>query len=572
MSVCNSTRFIQTFFLYAILILIINDCFSLINKDYKYMAPSYPIIVTSGEASNTQDIKEVLNLPTMNPQEDTFFWYHLEKYFPGQVKRGYSFHSYTPDFIYIDPITGNHIDIELDEPYVYDTGEPTHYQGYDDKRNQFFLNNSWAIIRFSEEQIIKYPDSCCKAIAEVVAYFRSDETPLEPFINTLDLAPIPHWTQEEAVKMAQASYRDTYLFQSLNNTSILHNFDYVQFIDTLKRFVNVEVDTETRKVKERWQKSIHERVQEGYAIDKVEVVEVIGQKAWLRFPENISKFDKGEKLLLSRGNPTGKEKFKCVLLEEDDLDVIVGADYNESFDNLIPCEGWVLDANIVDVRQMLINALVNLANNPTKRERILGILNGSIKPNFNFNNLKLSKQLIDSTALVKQKEAFQNAFATDNYYLIQGPPGTGKTWLLAQIAVSLARQGQRVLITAFTHSAINNALQKIVRATGYDKVIKIGAYDKTEGLSWDSGYVPYYDKFVKAPYSPDTQGLIIGATCYATCGKALEDVSFDTVIFDESGQVTLPIAVVGMMAGKRYIFIGDHKQMPPVIVGRHGEQ
>lgn len=536
---------------------------------------TYPITLIPSGVSQTQNIQEALNLSRMNPQEDTFFWYYLEKYFPEQVKRCYSFHSYIPDFIYIDPITGFYIDIELDEPYVYDTGEPTHYQGYDDKRNQFFFNNGWAIIRFSEEQIIKYPDSCCKALAEAVAYIRSDDTVLEPFLKISDLSLIRHWGQNEAIKMAQDNYRDTYLIKenikNVNLSDAIQSSDHKLFIDTLKCFINVEADTENRKIKERWQKSIQERVQEGYAIANVEVVEVNSQKAWLRFPENISKFDKSDKLILNRGNPIDKNNFTCTILEENHNELIVTPDYKENFDNLFPSQGWVLDASIIDVRYLLTGALNNLAKDQIKCDRILGILHGSIQPSFNPQSIKLSNQLIESSSLLKQKEAFTYAFASDNYYLIQGPPGTGKTWLLAQVAVNLARQGQRVFITASTHSAINNALQKIAKITGYDRVIKIGPYDKTEGLSWDNGNVPNYERFVQTPYQRDTEGLIVGSTCYSTCTPKLGDVNFDTVIFDESGQMTLPVAIAGMMAGERYIFIGDHKQMPPVIVGRHGE-
>ena len=49
-------------------------------------------------------------------------------------------------------------------------------------------------------------------------------------------------------------------------------------------------------------------------------------------------------------------------------------------------------------------------------------------------------------------------------------------------------------------------------------------------------------------------------------------MQFDTVIFDEAGQGTLPLAISGMLSGQRHIFIGDHKQMAPVIVGEHREK
>ena len=540
----------------------------------------FPVVLIPNQIKKVQatNFEKHSNLPTINPQEDTFFWYYLEKLFPNKVKRGYLFHSYTPDFIYFDPINGLHIDIELDEPYVYDTKEPTHYQTPgnegDNIRNQFFLNHGWVVIRFSEEQIVCYPDSCCKAIAQVVASISKDYTILEQFTNIPDLPFIPQWTREEAIEMAQNNYRDTYLLKEEpnleQNLSPTLQLSHNTLIDTLKRFINVEADTQVRQVRETWLKFLEERVQDGYAIADIEIS---GDRAKLRCQQNISKFDKGDQLLLNRGNPLDKNNsYICVLEEEKDNELFISAGYKVSFDSLFPSQGWVLDRDLIDVREIMINTLNALAYSPARQQYILGILGGQVKPVMDFAKVRLSEELFSKESLKNQKEAFIGAFATENYYLIQGPPGTGKTWLLAHIATSLARQGQRVLITAFTHTAINNALQKIVKTTDYSHVIKIGQYDRIDGLNWENGFVANYEKFKQTPYQPDAQGLIVGATCYALRTSRLQEVQFDTVIFDESGQVTLPLAIAGMMSGQRYIFIGDHKQMPPVIVGRHSEQ
>jgi hypothetical protein len=56
-----------------------------------------------------------------------------------------------------------------------------------------------------------------------------------------------------------------------------------------------------------------------------------------------------------------------------------------------------------------------------------------------------------------QSETLAHAHAADSLYLIQGPPGTGMTKVLAQLAEALADDGEGVLVTAFTHRAINNA-------------------------------------------------------------------------------------------------------------------
>ena len=54
----------------------------------------------------------------------------------------------------------------------------------------------------------------------------------------------------------------------------------------------------------------------------------------------------------------------------------------------------------------------------------------------------------------------------DLAYLIQGPPGTGKTFVLAHLAQLLVADGFCVLVTALTHRAIDNTLNKISTGSG----------------------------------------------------------------------------------------------------------
>jgi len=140
---------------------------------------------------------------------------------------------------------------------------------------------------------------------------------------------------------------------------------------------------------------------------------------------------------------------------------------------------------------------------------------------------------------------------------------------LAHLAAALANEGQRVLITAFTHRAINNALVKIAKKTQYSHIIKIGQHQYAEDLDYGSGRVNNYNNLQESPFNPNSRGVIIGGTCFAVRTKRLQEMAFDTVIFDEAGQVTLPLAFAGMLAGTKYIFIGDHQQMPPVITAEH---
>jgi DNA replication ATP-dependent helicase Dna2 len=133
--------------------------------------------------------------------------------------------------------------------------------------------------------------------------------------------------------------------------------------------------------------------------------------------------------------------------------------------------------------------------------------------------------------------------------------------MLAYVAKLLVHDGQRVLVTALTHRAIHNALNKIPEVDAYIPVCKIG-----EGRHASDLNVPNFDNFDESHFGDLNGGYVIGATPFALRTKRLANVEFDVVLFDESSQITLPLAIMGMLAGNKYIFIGDENQLPPVTI------
>ena len=144
---------------------------------------------------------------------------YLQQYFPDKTHVRLTLeipnfpHPFTPDIAYIDQAINLYIDIEVDEPYVYHTGDATHHIGAwkDNNRNNFFNDKGWIVIRFSEQQVVSHPHSCCKTVAQVIAQIIGDNSILNQFVNIPDLQQQRRWTENEAIQMAQRRERDNYL-------------------------------------------------------------------------------------------------------------------------------------------------------------------------------------------------------------------------------------------------------------------------------------------------------------------------------------------------------------------------
>jgi len=122
-------------------------------------------------------------------------------------------YNYSADFLVFHGATGLGIDVEIDEPYALISKKPTHCQDLieDRRRNQFFLSGGWMVIRFTERQVVKAPESCCKLIAQAIAFVTGDRGCLEQLENFPDLLPEKGWTVKEAKRLARKNYRYYYL-------------------------------------------------------------------------------------------------------------------------------------------------------------------------------------------------------------------------------------------------------------------------------------------------------------------------------------------------------------------------
>ncbi len=76
-----------------------------------------------------------------------------------------------------------------------------------------------------------------------------------------------------------------------------------------------------------------------------------------------------------------------------------------------------------------------------------------------------------------QELAVKKALSTTKFHIIQGPPGSGKTHTIVEIINQLHKKDKRILITAHTHVAIDNILEKLSEISNND-ILRIGKESK----------------------------------------------------------------------------------------------
>lgn len=151
--------------------------------------------------------------------------------------------------------------------------------------------------------------------------------------------------------------------------------------------------------------------------------------------------------------------------------------------------------------------------------------------------------------------------ALQDTMIIQGPPGTGKTYLIAELCERLCKQGKSVLVTALT----NRALIEIVEKPALKTLLEEHRIFKTK-LSVDEARA-YKDLQQTKDVSPQPNNLIL-STFYITSGQAAQTTNeppFDFAIVDEASQALLGMFAGAKLLGKKNIWIGDTKQLPPVV-------
>jgi DNA replication ATP-dependent helicase Dna2 len=323
------------------------------------------------------------------------------------------------------------------------------------------------------------------------------------------------------------------------------------YLDRVYAAVERERKAVHREYAKLWEQSPAERAAADRALVDLEPLETreLGDGRWeLRASGTgaVSKIREGDLVLASDGNPVGGA---AELARVQRLGAVVVVTASEPFElrrlDVYPSELTT---------DRLLTALHDAILTQPSAEK--DVLFGRREPAFE----DLTETFVDNNPA--QNEAVRLAVGAEDCALVHGPPGTGKTYTLAKTVRALVERGDRVLLSAFTNRAVDNAVAALVDQ-GFEDVCRMGSESSVREDVQRFRLDPAGDPNERARAL--RQAPVVAATT-ATCGsRVMRELSFDVAVVDEAGQLTEPGTLAATTLADRFVLVGDHQQLPPVV-------
>ena len=208
---------------------------------------------------------------------------------------------------------------------------------------------------------------------------------------------------------------------------------------------------------------------------------------------------------------------------------------------------------------------------------------------------------------LEQREFVRRALATPDFAFLEGPPGSGKTTAICELILQVVNRGKRVLLSASTHVAVDNVLERIADGSHNEIIaVRIDRRDDEETPECVKGL--RLEKFVESERQRlqdfhhknsrpslaqarfrrgldsatdgermverlilDSANLVAGTTIGILQHPDLKSARrtkfaeppFDLLIVDEASKTTFQEFLVPALWAKTWVLVGDPRQLSP---------
>ncbi len=360
-----------------------------------------------------------------------------------------------------------------------------------------------------------------------------------------------------------------------------------------------------RFAEERTRRSFTERVARGTALDGLEVEDTEAApgdrlRLMVAYPKGVDPDDlairPGAPVLLWWDAPAPESSVRAVVARRAgaQLVLVVDADAPERlFEGSFRLDLEAPEATF-DVGERALRRWAEIdAKSPLAELR--DVLLADEEPARSRARARAGERFFDEGLNASQRDAVELAFAGRALTLLHGPPGTGKTRTLVEIVRQAVAAGERVLVCAASHTAVDNLAERLVRAA--IPLVRLGhparVAESLEEVTLDAQVDASEEQALARHWSreaaplrreawrllKDARGHLRGAerrvferarvVCATLAGAAesrLESERFDRVVLDEATQALDPLALAALRRAPVAVLAGDPRQLPPTVI------
>ena len=212
------------------------------------------------------------------------------------------------------------------------------------------------------------------------------------------------------------------------------------------------------------------------------------------------------------------------------------------------------------------NNLIQMMTNEYHARELRALVVENVPPRFKVSPsaYEISGPLSQLGLNSDQRAAIEKVMAAEDYALVLGMPGTGKTTTIAHIIRALVAKGKSVLLTSYTHTAVDNILLKIRK--DHIDILRLGAITKIHHEVQEFAQLAAEPrKTIEELRDIYTKPQVVATTCLGINHHVFQERIFDYCIVDEASQITLPVCLGPIRMAKTFILVGDHYQLPPLV-------
>ncbi|HLF65237.1 MAG TPA: AAA domain-containing protein [Saprospiraceae bacterium] len=260
--------------------------------------------------------------------------------------------------------------------------------------------------------------------------------------------------------------------------------------------------------------------------------------------------------------------YKCTVTELTEGQIKIRLRSGQvNYDDIRAHPRWVLEHDLYDKSfNTMHSALFTLAKTSVEKR---AMFLGRTPP----GNPEYSGQVSVAKIGEHQKAILDQIIAAKDYFLLWGPPGTGKTSVILHHLVKhhLDHTQDRLILLAYTNRAVDEICEALDAIGGEvrQQYVRIGSHIGTGSAYQEQLLGNKIKGMTRRRQIVDfliSQRVIVG-TIASISGKMelFKIVRADVAIVDEASQILEPMLAGLLPAFRKWVLIGDHRQLPAVV-------